>query len=1714
MKKLPNLSYKHYRNFLMKKYCNRVSNSFLVGILSDIVFMLFAQFANAQSPNISYPGSTVPKLYTVGTAISSLTPTNSGGSIIATGLTSTVAASVFNSPYGTAVDASGDIYIADAGNNMIKKVSSTGVLTIFAGNASSGHTDGTGAAASFYHPTGVCVDGSGNVYVADDYNNEIRKITSAGVVTTLAGNTTSGHTDGTGGAASFNNPTGICVDGSGNLYVADFNNNEIRKVTSAGVVTTIAGSTTSGSTNATGTSARFNLPFGICIDGSGNFYIADKGNNMIRKMTSAMVVTTLAGSTTAGNADGTGTAASFNAPAAVGVYGSGNIFVADGGNNLIRMITSAGVVTTYAGKGFGVNLNGLITQSSFNNPSGLCVDASGIVYVGDNGYGNLRKIIPVYYAMSPALPGGLTMSSATGVISGTPNITSTATTYTVTVYGTTGSATTTLNISSGLLTSYDQGNRGFVQQEKIKVSGITQDSMIYALTTMQKQTTRTYYDGMGRTLQNMALQASPLGQDMIQATAYDNLGRQIKGYLPYTGQSSDVMGSYRPNALTTDQHNFYNNTSQYLVATDTAAYAQQVYESSPLQRVLEVGSVGIGFQPVSGQHYKTVKYRYNNSGDLNILIWNPDGTFTTGNYYAITALSVTDGIDEDGSETLIFTDKAGHTILKRQILASGNLDTYYLYNTAGMLSYIIPPKAFSTMVSNSNYSLTQGGVNQIVFKYVYDTMGRPVEKTVPGKGVVYIVYDPINRPVLTQDSSMRVSNQWAYAKYDAMGRAINTGTYISTYTTRVAMQNYVNGLASSYSTTWFESRSTSGSYNFYTNVVFPTTITPLVYIHFDDYYIDNTGTPDFSYVSQGLTGEVGATSAPIKGMPTAIAQAIVGAGITSGNWLCKIMFYDKRGNLVQTQTNNELYYQYVYTPTDYTTVVPDFVGVPQITKVFKKTSSTVTTTVQTNLTYDQMYRITSVSQAYNGGTMTQVAGYSYNEIGQVIQKKLGYVSPSSWLQNVDMRFNIRGQLLSINNSKLSNDGGVTNSDTNDLFGMAMLYDQVDSKLGNTPYFNGKVSAVKWMSRNASASRTWERAFKYNYDGVNRYLSARYAERDSVSTTTSFTNNVGGFDEVLSYDNAGNITTLTRNSSTQGTNTHIQIDTLTYSYDASRPYTVHSITDGTDANHTGAGFRNLTGTPTYTYTYDGNGNETIDPYKGLTITYDVLNKTDKIAFSLGTNRWIDYTYDASGNLLRKRQYDNNILQTTTDYIDGFVYVTAGAGTPALAYFPMPEGRVINTGTGGTVILTQEFIIGDQQGNARLSFQNNGAGKIAVKQENSYYPTGLIMPNSPVGTPTIPNKLLYNGGSEWQNDFSNSPDFYLTFNRNYDAAVGRFIAVDPMAESAESMTSYQYAGDNPVMFNDPLGDNLKDPARAQTPASKTEVQFVMQSGVGDGFTYGDLDIGGDATDAFAATQKAISAQEQQEAINIDEWNTVLAGTGYSVTSSGNLQGGNTRALMTNINFTSNGNTTVSDFNRTDVNVNRFGQVLSISGYNSTNSGVFYYDAYSSIGKDVDGNYQAFSNITGQISASDAMGRMCGGTTKTWDPVTDQRIAGLDPRLRQPATNFINAAQAAGTYLRINEGFRSFATQNDYYAQGRTKPGSVITNAKGGQSYHNYGLAFDVVIMENGQPNWNKTVSSNVANLAIGYGFEWGGNWNSFKDYPHFQMTFGQSISTLNH
>ena len=303
-------------------------------------------------------------------------------------------------PAGIAVDAAGNLYVADLDNSAVRKVTAGGSVSTLAGSAgNSGSVDGQGGAARFNHPSAVAVDGAGFVYVIDTSNQTVREISPGGSVSTLAGSPgVGGSTDGNGAAANFFYPGGIAATGSGVLYVADTGNHTVRAMASPGAVTTLAGAAgRKGDTDGTAGQALFAYPYGVAVDGSGHLYVCDSGNNTIRVVTTAGVVTTLAGSggVPAGSADGAGGAARFNSPASVAVDGAGNVYVADSGNSTIRKIAPSGAVTTLAGAaGSAGSSDGLGAAARFNTPEGVAVDAAGNVYVADTRNDTVRKITP------------------------------------------------------------------------------------------------------------------------------------------------------------------------------------------------------------------------------------------------------------------------------------------------------------------------------------------------------------------------------------------------------------------------------------------------------------------------------------------------------------------------------------------------------------------------------------------------------------------------------------------------------------------------------------------------------------------------------------------------------------------------------------------------------------------------------------------------------------------------------------------------------------------------------------------------------------------------------------------------------------------------------------------------------------------------------------------------------------------------------------------------------------------------------------------------------------------------------------------------------------------------------------------------------------------------------------------------------------------------
>jgi sugar lactone lactonase YvrE len=316
----------------------------------------------------------------------------------------------FMLPQNLALDSAGNVYVADAGNHVIRRITPSGTVTTIAGVAgAAGSADGAGAAARFFLPSDLAVSADGTIYVADTENHVIRKITAAGVVSTLAGSVDqAGNANGTGSAARFAYPQGITIDIAGDLLVADTYNHLIRKVTTAGVVTTVAGTGSAGHVDGIGSAAKFEYPYGVAVDRAGAIYVADSRNHVIRKIVSGTVSTLCGAAGVFGSEDGTGQAARFSSPLGLSADGEGNIYVADTYNHLVRKVTPLGIVTTVAGLpiSFG-SIDGRSGAARFKYPNGVAAGNDGNFYVADSANHTIRKVSPSGFVSTVAGGHGL-----------------------------------------------------------------------------------------------------------------------------------------------------------------------------------------------------------------------------------------------------------------------------------------------------------------------------------------------------------------------------------------------------------------------------------------------------------------------------------------------------------------------------------------------------------------------------------------------------------------------------------------------------------------------------------------------------------------------------------------------------------------------------------------------------------------------------------------------------------------------------------------------------------------------------------------------------------------------------------------------------------------------------------------------------------------------------------------------------------------------------------------------------------------------------------------------------------------------------------------------------------------------------------------------------------------------------------------------------------
>ena len=918
-----------------------------------------------------------------------------------------------------------------------------------------------------------------------------------------------------------------------------------------------------------------------------------------------------------------------------------------------------------------------------------------------------------------------------------------------------------------------------------------------------------YYDGLGRLDQEVNAFASPMGFDLIKPVVYDEFGRITKDFLPYPdANATSSHGSLRDADWENDPSNpqaaFYQAHFN-LGSANPYAYSRTVFEDSPLNRVLEQGAPGAAFQPIEEnpglavEHDLRMDYQTNSNSDCvfqltvtsNGDLSNSSGYFISGpNFYIYaqnelykTITKNENWVTANGLRNTIeeFKDKQGRVILKRTYGSNlEKLDTYYVYDDFGLLRYVIPPEGATKFGTVWSCSKDDSKIKLWCYYYQYDDRNRMISKRLPGTEQVYMVYDNRDRLVLTQDGNQRLTNKWAFTKYDPLNRPIMTGIYThSSSLTQSGMQDFLKQKLTDPSYKLFEepSSNTSTFYTdnsfpkssdgngyqpyiltFYDNYNFRSTVTGFTALSFNqtrkiDTYLDNDGTNNgyFDYV---------------KGLATG-SKTLVLDGVTPNNWILSVNYYDNRYQLIQSQST-------LYTVgTSMISTKCDFVG-KVLESIEIQNVNAIENSLRTRMEYDHMGRLVNTFQYFNEQSPVLLAQNKYNELGELKEKNLHSKNLSSFLQSVDYSYNIRGWLTQINNP---DNLGIDN----DYFGMKLLYETPDpSFMAATAQFNGNISQIEWKHNNGTTLK----GYNYSYDVLNRLLSANHKNK-----VFAVWNDITNFDvEGITYDLNGNIKTLKRKNSTG-----IQIDNLTYDYTG----TGNKLNSVSDAGNTdGFNNRNVSGSD---YEYDNNGNMKLDKNKTLRISYNYLNLPERVYPETTGSDEIKFVYDASGVKWQKVSKNTGVT-TTTSYNHSFVY-NGASGSQVLDYALTPEGMVKKSTTA-----QYHYFIKDHLGNTRVTVYDADAdgaldlNTAEVLQTVDYYPFGMQFDGGVGGN----NKYLYNG-KEIQLDKIGTVglDWYDYGARMYDAQLGRWHSVDPLAEEAPDWTVYRYGFNNPIIFTDPGG-----------------------------------------------------------------------------------------------------------------------------------------------------------------------------------------------------------------------------------------------------------------------------------------------------------------------
>ncbi|MCT4631269.1 MAG: DUF6443 domain-containing protein [Firmicutes bacterium] len=886
-----------------------------------------------------------------------------------------------------------------------------------------------------------------------------------------------------------------------------------------------------------------------------------------------------------------------------------------------------------------------------------------------------------------------------------------------------------------------------------------------------------------------------------------------------TGEGYNYIFYIKSNAIHIDGEGKLNGINQVFNSATKLTYDQDILWSS-LANVDKKWATGYeneiwAYAKATGQDPLNVylNNNYGGQGGLNITIDDNDNIVMSFNISSTSPLNLKQGVIANLDTKRRFDDR----YLGRLITNNYSYDFELKDNSIVITGSGTGQSFNAVLLPNSPEDdepiISTGAVEGLCYIYHYDDRNRLIEKKIPGKGWEHIVYDKLDRPVLTQDAKMRLNHNWLFTKYDTFGRVVYTGQYSYTPNNsahnsgRLELQEDLNAQTVHHEVRGTNSTIDGMSIN-YTKQSLPNNNMILYTINYYDDY-SNLGLSEALLKQEGDIVYDATIAMNTKSLTTVSKVRVLDplASTNSGqaDWITSVSYYDDKGMPIYVASKNEYLNSTNVVKTDY-----DFVGKVLQTESTHIKDSNSPIVIEDNFVYDHAGRLLTLTQELNNnGQQERIVSNHYDELGQLESKDVGGSSTGLGLQTVDYDYNIRGWLKSINEG---------NTNNNDLFGFKINYNNPTPQ--GTALYNGNISETFWTTANDNN----ERGYHYTYDALNRIETANYHGNYNLIDTSIEENyslvGENGTPGVI-YDKNGNILSLRRFGLKDSNTTIDVIDDLNYEYESLS----NRLLDVTDTA-TNDGFKDgniIDESDENDYLYDINGNMIKDLNKGIiAIDYNHLNLPTTVTFNTGnplSNDKIRYVYDATGVKLKKTVVDmseNNGINansnTITEYAGNYIYKKTSNYTHngqfwigneldhGLQMFSQPEGYVEPANGQWQYVYQYK----DHLGNIKLTYADNN-GTLEVIKENNYYPFGLKHKGYndivSANANSVASKFKYNG-TEYEESLG--LNLYEMDLRQYNPAIARWTSIDPITHHSQS--TYNGYDNNPVFWADPSGADV--------------------------------------------------------------------------------------------------------------------------------------------------------------------------------------------------------------------------------------------------------------------------------------------------------------------